>query len=209
VPDRHWVRATVPVLGALLAGCTGSSAAPGTNNPSPTLTPSVSVSASASLSVSASPSPVATGTATSAVGAPPCLTSGLKLSIGDHGGTAGTNYEALVLTNIGTADCGLYGYPGVSFVDNSGSQVGLPATRDAGSPHLVVLRPGDPASALLGIPNAGIVQPAQCQPATATRIRVFPPGQTTALFLTQRNTICTTQHGRTHVGFLKPGTTGL
>jgi hypothetical protein len=91
----------------------------------------------------------------------------------------------LVLTNKGTTTCTLQGFPGVSFVGNgNGTQLGAPAEFDQGSPHgTVTLAPGTSAHAALKIAEAGNYDAATCQPKAADGLRVYPPGETHALFV--------------------------
>jgi uncharacterized protein DUF4232 len=81
--------------------------------------------------------------------------------------------------NSSSSACTLAGYPGVSFLDAAGRQVGEPAQRSAtgGAPSTVTVAPGQTAYAALGVVDPGV---ANCTPATASAVRVYPPGETTA-----------------------------
>jgi hypothetical protein len=147
-------------------------------------------------------------TVTASPAAQPCSSSHLKLSLGIGQGTAGTSYQVLVLTNIGSAACTLFGYPGVSFVDSTGAIIGLPSSRDHGRVRTIRLPAGGAANALSRQPDPGNFSPSACQMKTADRVRVFPPGQTVALFAHDAVPVCSTATGRTGIGPMLAGTGG-
>ena len=103
-----------------------------------------------------------------AASAPRCATPGLVI-------------WQLQFTNLSGRTCALFGYPGVSAVNLPGSQVGSSATRDhARTAHLVTLRNGRTATALLRIVDVGNFPAATCKPVTAAGLRVFPPNSPTS-----------------------------
>ncbi len=165
-----------------LTGC-GSAPAPAAR---PTVTTTVTVTAPPPAPVSpAPPSPTPTGP-------PACKTSALAASLGPGNGTAGSVYYPIEFTSNSGATCTLYGYPGVSFVAASGGQVGAAATEDPAYPRrLVTLAPGAAAHAELRVTNAMNYPASACQPVTVHRLRVFPPGQTSPLYLALNATACT------------------
>ena len=72
----------------------------------------------------------------------------------------------------------MYGYPGVSFLDASGDQIGDPAQRQGGTPTAVTLAAGGSAYASIAVTDPGIPP---CSGSTAaTQVRVYPPGETHA-----------------------------
>ena len=98
------------------------------------------------------------------------------------------NHIGLQLRNAGSSPCTVYGYPGVSWVAGSdGHQVGAAAQRlsnNSGSAEkAITLAPGALASAPLDIVDAAVIPPAECKPVPVRGLRVYPPGQTAALFL--------------------------
>jgi hypothetical protein len=114
----------------------------------------------------------------SASGAPQCKTAGLVIWLQDEpgGGTAGSIYYKLELTNLSGHACTLRGYPGVSAVALDGRQLGGGSSHEASrSPRLVTLADGGEASAVLRILDAGAIS--GCRPAIAAGLRVYPPGQ--------------------------------
>lgn len=128
------------------------------------------------------------------------------------GAAAGTAYWALDLQNTGTAPCTLTGYPGVSFTDAGGRQLGLPATRTPGPPVArVTVAPGGYAHADVGVPNPANFQTgpdpssSSCHPAQTSLVRVYPPGQRAALTAPLATSICTTTDGRTQVTAVSAG----
>jgi hypothetical protein len=108
-----------------------------------------------------------------------CATSGLDVWLDTQGsGAAGTTYYFLNFTNLSGSTCTLFGYPGVSGVTLSGTQIGSAASRSGSSPATVTLANGATTHALVGIVNAGVISPSQCHPVAAAGLRVYPPNQT-------------------------------
>lgn len=206
------------VVGVAVTGCSGSSGTPtAASSPSAaetTPTESVSPSPSESTLQSELPAPSATPTPSptaSAVGGAvvECATSALRLSTGQGGAAAGTDYISLVFTNIGTTPCRMRGYPGASFVDADGHQIGVPASRTAGEPvHPVTLEAGGKASAQLGIPATENYSPSDCHPHKAAGVRAYPPDETQSLLAHLKLTVCTTRAGRSMIGPVQPAVHG-
>jgi hypothetical protein len=124
----------------------------------------------------ASPSsPLGSGRAAPAA----CATPELDIWLNTAGsGAAGTIYYDLELTNLSGSTCTLLGFPGVSGVNLSGTQLGSAASRNhAFTPHTVTLANGATATAKVGIVQVSLFQPSQCHPVTAAGLRVSPPGQ--------------------------------
>jgi hypothetical protein len=114
-------------------------------------------------------------------------------------------------TNIGTTPCTLYGYPGVSLAAGTPvTQVGAAATRStATSATLVTLAPGQTGSALLRIVEAGNYPPADCSPTTTTYLQIYPPNQTTPVYLGYKSTGCASSKvNLLSVSVVTPGTGG-
>ncbi|SNQ48102.1 conserved hypothetical protein [Frankia canadensis] len=114
-----------------------------------------------------------------------CPTSRLTVRSADAEGAAGSTYEKLVLTNTGSATCLLRGFPGVSYVDAAGRQVGAPAVRTGPAGASARLAPGASATATLRTVHPGLQegceQTSQTTPVAA--LRIYPPANTTALRL--------------------------
>lgn len=169
-----------PVLAGLLLSATAVLAAACTS--SGTVSPTATVTLAPSSSASA-PRP----SSSQAQAAPPCTTAGLHVSKGASNGAAGTIFYNIDFTNASATACVLEGYPGVSFVSagsDAGSQVGADAKRTTTTPvHPVTLAGGQTAHALLGVAEAGNFPAAKCSPVTAHWLKVFPPNQRVAAYV--------------------------
>jgi hypothetical protein len=187
------VSATTFRRAIVTAGCcaaAGLLAACGSATPSASPAATVTVTVPATQTAAASPgsqTPVP-----AQAGPPACGTPALTASLGSGNGAAGSTYYAVDFTNNSGSACGLYGYPGVSFVTAAGSQVGAAATEDPTYPRqLVTLAPGATAHATLRVVEALNYPASTCHPVTVQRIRVFPPNQTTSLSISLAATACT------------------
>jgi Protein of unknown function (DUF4232) len=175
--SRALAVAAVALATGLVAGC-GSSA--------PSARPTVTVTVIAPATSPAAP------TTSPALAAPQaCATATLAVAIGPGSGAAGSSIYPIQFTNTSGSACTLYGYPGVSFITASGSQAGAAATENPVYPRqLVTLAPGDIAHAELKITDAQNYPPSTCDPVTVHSLKVFPPGQTTALDVSLNATTC-------------------
>lgn len=100
-------------------------------------------------------------------------------------------YRALVFTNTGGRACDLRGFPGVSYVaGDDGHQVGPAAERNGDPGAAVRIAPGATASAQLQLVNVANFDPAVCRPTPVRGLRVYPPGETAALFVPLDGTGC-------------------
>lgn len=173
---------TAIALVGLVAGCgTGSTTK---KTAAPTSTPERATTTGPSIlpprsTTSSTSGPTTTGTAPS--DAQPCSSAQLSVSAGQSEGAAGTEILPIVFTNTGSALCTLQGYPGVSAVVANGVQLGAAATRRGTSPGpLVALEPQQTTQAIFTYTDPMV----QCQnPIAALGLRVYPPNQTAALFL--------------------------
>lgn len=180
-----------------VAGCATPNSAPTTD--------SASASTTSTSTSTSTPRPTGTGTATATPIEGQCDTTKLTGSIGKGGGGAAGSVEVtLVLTNNGSTQCSLQGWPGVSFVgDGNGTQLGKAADLDRSTPHpTVVLQPGGTAQAPLRITQALNYPEADCGPKPADGFRVYPPGSTESLFVKDSDfTACTSDS----IGLLQVG----
>jgi len=177
--------ATILLGTALLAAACASSNNGGSTAAS---SPSTSSAAATPAQAATSSAPAAGGSsATPSTGTTGCATSNLKAAVvtGQGGAAAGSTYYPVNLTNTGSSSCSLFGYPGVSWVSGpSGSQIGQPATRNPViTPSTVVLAPGQTAHVTIQVVDAGNYDKSTCQPVTAHWLKIFPPGQFTALYV--------------------------
>lgn len=191
--------AGLAVLGSvLLSGCAGSS-----NDADES--PSASSSSPSSSSSSASPSATPSETATAAPSAslepgvpstvPLCTADKLTGAVEDTagGGAAGSVYRTLVLTNTSSATCSTMGFPGVSYLSVSGSQVGAPAVRSEGTPEtLVVLEPGQSATAVLRETRPENYGDA-CGLVATSGFLVYPPEDTASLTIAHAGSGCSSE----------------
>ena len=188
-PAAGRVTAAVPLAGAsrlaaalacaaLAAGCSSSS-----SSSSPPAPSQAATSASAAAPASSSSTAVA--------GPPACATSALKVTQSAPNGYAGGFDVTIGFTNTSTAACTLYGYPGVSLVSASRTQIGLPATRLRTVPvKLVTLASGATASALVQIADAVNFPSPTCGSVKAAYLRIFPPNQTAPVYLANTSRTC-------------------
>ena len=207
-------RASTVALVSLVALVTACSSSAPTPKPSPSLvSPSISPTQAPSSAAASSPAPSSPAPASShpaALGPRPCATRALGAKTGISQGAAGSTYVQIVFTNISGTTCTLYGYPGVSFAGGSPvSQVGLAATEDsATSRQLVTLAPGAVASALLRIVHAQNFPSARCHLVTATYLQVYPPNQTTPIYISYSSAACAKPVHLLTVDAVRPGSGG-
>jgi Protein of unknown function (DUF4232) len=192
----------VVVAAAAVAGCSSQSASSLSTSPAATSGSSAAGGAgSAAASSSATATAPITGPASSAAvnpnaaaagGPPGCATRDLKATVGIAQGAAGSVYQVIDFTNIGTASCSLYGYPGIALAGGSPvTQIGAAASRSPqAGPALVTLKPGAVANTLLRITQAQNYPTSKCSPMASTYLQIYPPNQTTPIYLGYKSTGC-------------------
>ena len=186
---------------AVLAGCA--------SNPGPTTSPT-SPATSAPRATSAPSSSTAPPPGTAPPGtAPPvtpppspaaCRLSSLQISLSDPLGSAGALHYEFRFTNTSLSTCTLYGFPGVSFLDAAGGQIGPAAQEGTAAPRqLVTLPPGATGYATLDVTDPGI--PPCAGPGRVADVRVFPPGSYTAALLAPPGVmqVCSSPNTATYV----------
>ena len=179
------------ILAGGCAGTRGAASGPTTSTATPT------TALTTATSTPPSTTPVTTGRPTSPV-APPtgparareCRTADLTLRLGAIESAMGHQYQALDFTNTSAQSCFLVGFPGVSYVDDHGRQVGAAAVRDGRIGAPVTLAPHQTASAILNLTNVGVFDPAQCDPRPVSGLRVYPPDSTLAMYVPRAGTGC-------------------
>ncbi|MCS7480518.1 DUF4232 domain-containing protein [Umezawaea endophytica] len=180
---------------ALLAAC-GSAPESSAGAPTPSnaaITPSTGASTPAATGTSTSGTAPSTQGAEKDAGA--CTSAELAVTLGPSQGQNGMQKAdtTFTLTNKGTRSCTLDGFPGVSFVTgDNGTQVGEPARRNEAPTQLVTLAPGAGAATFLLVTNAGAYSEAECAPVDVRGLRIYPPGETAALFLEDATRTCST-----------------
>lgn len=206
--------ATTPRRAGLLAaaaGLAGLLTACGSGTPAAAPTRTVTTTATAAGAAAPTATPSTTTPAAAPAGPATCQSSGLQASLGQGQGAAGTLYQIIVLTNTSNSACTLYGYPGVSFVTGQGgSVIGAPASRDPLIPAtLITLQPGQAASALVGITDAGALPQSACGPGTSDWMQIYPPGDRGSLFVQYQAQVCTRPGEKfMRVTAMHAGTTG-
>jgi hypothetical protein len=175
---------------------TGQPAAP-TSAPAATA-PSATTPASVPSSSAAVPSsaPSSAPSAGGGAGLAACRSTSLVMTIdlSQANGAAGSTYYPLNFTNRTTKACEMYGYPGVSFVtagSGAGKQIGAAALRSTAFAKLAVrLAPGGSAHAWLKVSVAANYPEATCEPVTAEWLKVYPPEETVAGYVSQTFSAC-------------------
>lgn len=163
---------------SLVAACGGSSspAAPTASASASTTTSPSSAAPSSTPSVAPTTS-APTPSATVVAGPADCQSIHLALQAGQSQGAAGSTIATFILRNAGSTPCGLFGFPGVSFLNSAGAQIGSAATRQGTAPARFIVQPGQVASFQVQIAVAGCVT----NSIQSTTIRVYPPNQKAAL----------------------------
>jgi hypothetical protein len=167
---------------------TSSAAAP--SAPSPSATTPASGPTKSAAAPSSAPAPGG------GAGLAACRSAALAMTIdfSQANGAAGGTYYPLNFTNTSSRACEMYGYPGVSFVtagSGAGRQIGAAAVRSTAFAKLAVrLGPGSSAHAWLKVTVAANYPAATCDPVTADWLRVYPPEETTAGYVSQTFSAC-------------------
>jgi hypothetical protein len=91
---------------------------------------------------------------------------------------AGMAAYNILLTNTGNRTCVLYGFPGVSLVNDNGNQIGSPAERATNyAEDRLSLAPGVKVRSVASISDSENFTDGQCKMG-ATKLRVYPPNDT-------------------------------
>jgi hypothetical protein len=188
-----------------VAGCSSSASQPA----APATTTTVTATPSAPAASSGSNTP-AVATSPALAGAPACPTSSLAVKQGLGQGYAGGVYEVIDFTNTSSHPCTLLGYPGVSLVTGSHTQIGLAAKRSttSGAVKLITLAPGATANATLQIVDALNFPSSTCGPTKAAALKVYPPNQTAPVFLPNTSEACTKSVQTMNIGPVQAGSGG-
>jgi len=169
----------------------GTNASGSATSMSPSASPTGGQSAGTAAG-SASPTPVGPSKASLTT----CQTAELALAVdgSQADAAAGSTYYPVNFTNTSATACAMAGFPGVSFVtdaDQTGRQIGAAAQRNPqyGSTP-VTLEPHAHAHAWLQVADAGNYPAASCHPVTAHALRIYPPDETAAGYVTQDFPAC-------------------
>ena len=135
----------------------------------------------------------------------------MKATVGIAQGAAGSVYQVIDFTNISGSPCTLFGYPGVALAGGTPvTQIGAAAARSTGSSaKLVTLAAGKTANALLQITQAENYSASRCAPKASTYLQIYPPNQTTPIYLAYKSTGCSSSKvNLLTVGVVQPGNGG-
>ncbi len=203
---RVFAAAALACVTVLVTACGGSSSPAAGATKTVTAAPAAPASPAAPATAGAATSAPAASPAVPA-GPGPCATRYLHAKLGIAQGTAGSMYQVLDFTNIGTVSCTLYGYPGVSFAGGTPvSQIGLAAAESKLTARkLVTLAPGAVANALLQIVHAANYPASRCNLVTADYLQIYPPDQTTPLYLSYTSQTCSKPVQILTVSVMQPG----
>lgn len=183
---------TLVAAAALAAGCASSGS--GGTSASGSSAPSTSASGSASSAAPAStPASAPTSKSSTATGLAACATANLSVSLVSNmgGGAAGSTYVPIQFTNTAGTACAMYGFPGVSFVTGQGgSQIGAPAQRSPSAKVTVTLAAHATAHAWLQIAEAGNYPASSCHVTNANWLKIYPPGNTGAAYVSHSFQTC-------------------
>ena len=186
-----WLAVAAAATAGLLAGCASS------GSPQAGSTPAAGKTAPKAQGAGGTASPAGTGAAVPGLGGLAlCQPASLHVTVNasQAGATVGSTYYPVDFTNTASSACGLYGYPGMSFVtsgDGAGRQIGAAAQQNPGFGKVPVrLAAGGVAHAWLQVTQTANYPSATCQPVTAHWLRVYAPGETEALYLNHSFSTC-------------------
>ncbi len=177
-------------VAATLAACSSGKSKP---SAAPTTASTTVAGGATTTSPSTAPATSTSSTTpTTAAGPTRCHSSQLSAALTNVSGAAGTIYSHLTFTNKSATSCTMSGYPGVSFVDGAGHQIGSATPRLSGYGGTVTLAAGTgTAAALFLYHDAYVGTSTECAtPVAASGLRVYPPGETAALFVADKTMAC-------------------
>jgi hypothetical protein len=169
---------------ALLAGCASTG-----------MHPAASAASTGSRTASVATAAASSGSSGTA-GLAACRSASLRVTVNvrQAGGAAGSTYYPVDFTNTSGSACGMYGYPGLSFVtaaSRAGRQIGAAAQRNPQfGTKAVRLAADGVAHAWLQVAQAGNYPASACQPVTAHWLRVYAPGETVASYVNESFDAC-------------------
>nr|WP_310549686.1 DUF4232 domain-containing protein [Gordonia amarae] len=173
----------------LAAGCSsGTSDSTANTSAAPAASPAPAQTRSMTSTAPAVSQPSTTAVDTAAKD---CVTADLQVSVTPDQGSAGHIGYLIGFTNTGQQSCSMFGYPGVSVVGGgNGTQIGQAADRHDWAHARVVVAPGATVTAGLlavNIGDNGGPLADLCKVVDADGYRIYPPGNTAAAYVPQRN----------------------
>jgi homoserine kinase len=210
--------AAVALSAVTIAGC-GSTSPSGSRSASPAGGQAAATSSTAASSAAASPTPSvnpggtivsaspggsgAGGSGAAAAGTE-CTAAHLAIAYTDNkqirqGALAGMSHadNVVTFTNTGSATCRIQGYPGMAALNAAGKQIQQAARASVGKIPLVILAPGQVASAEITGNTASCTKPA-----SVPGLLVTAPDQRTSTRLGPYGTVCVNSLG---IGPVHPG----
>jgi hypothetical protein len=185
---------TLVAAAALSAGCGSSGSGTPASSPASSSPASSPSSGAGSTSTGSSPATTPTPKPTAASGLAACSTANLSVSLVANmgGGAAGSTYVPIQFVNTAGTACALYGFPGVSFVTGqNGTQIGAPAQRSPNASKVTVtLASHATAHAWLQVAEAGNYPASTCHAVTAKWLKIYPPGNTAPVYVSQSFQAC-------------------
>ncbi|AXE40044.1 DUF4232 domain-containing protein [Acidipropionibacterium virtanenii] len=138
-----------------------------------------------------------------------CGTSALKVSVAEGHPAAGHLSYRIRFQNTSGHPCVIQGFPGVSAVGHdNGTQLGKAASRSGDSGSRITLIPGASGYASIyavNIGDGGGPLGDECKVAKADGWRIYPPGETRAVYVAQSGmTACTSQSDWLQIGSVQP-----
>ena len=200
--------AAVALIGvaALATACRSSPGTAAANTAAPATSDSTTPATTPAATTPAAPAT----TPAAPSGPSPCPTRSLKVKLGASQGTAGSVYTTIVFTNVSSATCTLYGYPGVSLTTGKPvTVIGKSAKENPATPRrMVTLQPQTSANAQLRIVDAQNYPESQCDPKNTTYLQVYPPNQTVPVRIKHKTLGCAKPINLMTVDVVKPGSGG-
>ena len=184
---------TLLAAAGLMAGCASSGSGSSASSSAPSTSASGSAAASSAAPASSPASTAPTSKSSTATGLAACATANLSVSLVSNmgGGAAGSTYVPIQFTNTAGTTCSMYGFPGVSFVTGQGgSQIGAPAQRSPSAKVTVTLAAHATAHAWLQIAEAGNYPASSCHVTNANWLKIYPPGNTGAAYVSHSFQTC-------------------
>lgn len=181
-----------PTTGQATGNALSSASSNRTSAPSTTIAPPPPM-ATTTPSATEAVAPATTTTTTAAArpaAVPECTVHTLSLRLGPSDNGAGHHFQELLFTNTGKASCFVVGFPGVSYVDFDGHQIGRPAVRDGAEGGRITLAPGQVSSADVSMADPGVFDPGACAAQQSAGLRVYPPDSFAAMFVPYPTTAC-------------------
>jgi hypothetical protein len=146
--------------------------------------------------------PTTTSSTSTTIASTECKSTVLTVTHGAPSGAAGHVGFDLAFRNDSQKPCTLTGFPGVSFIDAAGKQIGEPVDRNSVAYLPVILEPGETGYALVVVTNPDV---ANCTSAVPAKIRVLPPNETRPVLIASLDglRVCAAQ---TVPGYVNPVT---